>query len=130
MLDLGPSLSARNTSCYQSPSTTKALTLDAKQASSPISPTTGHGYLQNDPTMAQDLKTRYTATYPSMKDTTQRADITPKKLKMRAGSVRGALRTFSSPLLSPLRSGTGKVGRPGVSRTKTSFRGVGGVLER
>lgn len=44
--------------------------------------------------------------------------------------MRGALRTFSSPLLSPLRSGTGKVGRPGVNRAKTSFRGVGGALER
>ena len=130
ILDLGPSLSARNTSCYQPPSTTKALALDTKQDSSLILPTTGHGYLPNDPTMAQDLKARSTATSPSMKDTSQGADITPKKLKMRAGSVRGALRTFSSPLLSPLRSGTGKFGRPGVNRAKTSFRGVGGVLER
>ncbi|KAE8139106.1 hypothetical protein BDV38DRAFT_242785 [Aspergillus pseudotamarii] len=130
ILDLGPSISARNTSCYQASSTTKALALDAKQASSLTTPTTGHGYLQNDLTMDQGLKTRPTATSPPMKDTTQGADITPKKLMVRVGSVRGALRTFSSPLLSPLRSGTGKVGRPGVNRAKTSFRGVGGVLER
>ncbi|RMZ39128.1 hypothetical protein AFCA_006517 [Aspergillus flavus] len=128
ILDLGPSLSARNTSCYQAPSTTNTtLARDTKQTSYLTAPTTGHGH---GPIMAQDMNTRHTPTSPSLKDTTQGADITPKKLKMRTGSVRGALRTFSSPLLSPLRSGTGKVGRPGVNRAKTSFRGVGGALGR
>ncbi|OGM51195.1 hypothetical protein ABOM_000198 [Aspergillus bombycis] len=128
ILDLGPSLSARNNSCYQTSNTVKTLARDTKQSSSLATPIT-HGHLQNGPTTAQDLHTRPTPTSPSMKDTTQGEDITPKRLKMRAGSVRGALRTFSSPLLSPLRGGAGKVGRPGVNRAKTSFRGVGGVLE-
>ncbi|KAE8147671.1 hypothetical protein BDV25DRAFT_159845 [Aspergillus avenaceus] len=63
-------------------------------------------------------------------------DDTPKKNKRsRSDTVRGALRTISSPLLSPLRSSTssGKAerdGRPGVSRSKTSFRGQGGTLDR
>ncbi|KAE8409801.1 hypothetical protein BDV37DRAFT_277455 [Aspergillus pseudonomiae] len=127
ILDLGPSLSARNTSCYQTSNTVK--TRDTKQSSSLTIPLT-HDHLQRSLTTAQDFKARPTTTSPSMKDATQGVDITPKRLKMRAGSVRGALRTFSSPLLSPLRGGTAKVGGPGVNRAKTSFRGVGGVLER
>ncbi|KAE8381246.1 hypothetical protein BDV26DRAFT_255964 [Aspergillus bertholletiae] len=133
ILDLGPGLSTRNTSCYQASSAVKTLTGDAKQpASSLTMPTIGN--LQGDRT-TEDVTARIaslnaTTTSPSpMKDTPQAADVTPKKL-VRVGSMNGALRALSSPVLSPLRGGPGRVERPRVNRAKTSFRGVGSVLER
>ncbi|KAE8356360.1 hypothetical protein BDV28DRAFT_127163 [Aspergillus coremiiformis] len=95
--------------------------------------TTAIKYVPKNPTMPDDLKTRATFTLTRSSDRNDPSDstrLTPKKNKIRPGSVRGALRTFSSPLLSPLRVSGIRVGRSGISRAKTSFRGVGGVLER
>ncbi|KAB8079303.1 hypothetical protein BDV29DRAFT_164783 [Aspergillus leporis] len=130
ILDLGPSLSSRNSSCYH---------LSTENAST-IRPKDIPDFLRTDSTTNEEQKTRIAFSLSNLsnssllKDTAVDGvgggDITPKKNKPRVGSMRAKLRTISTPLLSPLRGGSGgRVGRPGVLRAKTSFRGVGGVLE-
>ncbi|KAF7585142.1 hypothetical protein BBP40_012175, partial [Aspergillus hancockii] len=130
-LDLGPSLSSKNSSCYH-------LTSKNNNNNNPtLRPKDIPVFLRNEPEEEQKTRIAFSLAGLGRSEPVKvngglgitggerEGDVTPKKRK---GSVRERLRTISTPLLSPLR-GSGRVGRPGVQRTKTSFSGVGGVLE-
>ncbi|KAE8392928.1 hypothetical protein BDV23DRAFT_181078 [Aspergillus alliaceus] len=127
VLDLGPSLTTNHTTAPKTPTkptiyyqSTEPKTRTPFVTPIPMSPPGKHGNGDRD----RDIQAGGGGGDGS-------ADTTPRKI--RTGSsmfMRGALRTFPSPLLGPFRGGgDARVVRQEVTRAKT-FRGGGGVSER